>query len=154
MPSSSINIFQATLKRTCFLIFHLCFTNPFQEWDLYEWVSWLRAWNVLQCSVWNRNLACCWIWKNNVYHSPESWPITHENAEEIWLVYQVSILTLYYWYAIWVLFLRITSLILHNPTRIVYSSFTSPGLIMFPSYQALHVGWGTHMMDKHCCPAT
>lgn len=59
---------------------------------MFEWLRCDQKVQYLQCSFWNRNLASCRIWKDNVHNSPENWPITHENAEEIRLVRYVCIL--------------------------------------------------------------
>lgn len=76
-----------------FIYVYLIFLNLRKFCDFYFIVDkvviemWLRSCNCIQCNVWDRHMACSWIWKDNVHHSPKNRAIAHENAEEIWLVH-------------------------------------------------------------------
>lgn len=39
--------------------------------------------SILQCGFWGGNMACCWIWKNNVHYQAKNRSTAYENAEEI-----------------------------------------------------------------------
>lgn len=45
-----------------------------------------RVLKCMQCSFWGWNMGCCWIWEDNVHHSPEGRSTSNENAEEKRLV--------------------------------------------------------------------
>lgn len=103
MLYSSLSPISADLGKSKFLIgeisfyrfiyVYLIFLNLRKFWDFCFIVDkdviemWLRSCNCIQCNVWDRHMACSWIWKDNVHHSPKSRTIAHENAEEIWLVH-------------------------------------------------------------------